>query len=338
MKKEVLLSIIIPMYNLESYICDGIESVLGAVGPMNSNDYEIIVVDDKSSDASIEAVKKNINIKNLKIIEKDNNSGVSDTRNTGLKESSGKYVAFFDGDDKLSPEIYYKAINKLASSRADFLIFYSCEILNNGMICKSKYDYSKFSFATDLLSEYLNDKISMSVCDKVYRRDFLIDHKIEFDNTLFYGEDVIYNLCVLNYTNNVAFLDEVGYLYLQRESSAMHVYKNKMLGLASIANNIPTDVKKKLKNNYLYDFENFKIIEVFKTIHAVSRCVNKYNKKIISEDLKEVIDKEILKYVLHSKKFGIFYKVESFNIYVFGIKFHLKIFKLYDLLKSLIRH
>lgn len=338
MKKEVLLSIVVPMYNLENYVCDGIKSILEAVGSMSNDDYEIILVDDKSSDDSIEVVKNNFNIKNLKLIEKDSNSGVSDTRNVGVKESSGKYVAFFDGDDKLSPEIYFKAVKKLISSGADFLIFNSCEILNNGIVCKSKYDYSKFSFDTDLLSEYLNDKISMSVCDKVYRKDYLINHKIEFDNTLFYGEDVVYNLCAFNYTNNIVFLDEVGYFYFQRESSAMHVYKSKMLNLASIANNIPTDVKKNLENNYLHDLEDFKIIEVFKTVHAVSRCVNKYNKKIIAKDLEEVIDKSILKSVLHSKKFGIFYKVESFNIYVFGIKFHLKIFKFYDFLKSLIRH
>ena len=91
----MLLSIIIPIYNVEKYLQKCIESVLS----QDINDYELLLIDDSSTDNSLNIAKDYENRVNVKIIEKNKNSGLSDTRNIGLKEANGKYILFLDSDD-----------------------------------------------------------------------------------------------------------------------------------------------------------------------------------------------------------------------------------------------
>ena len=87
-------SVIIPLYNKENFIENTIKSVLN----QSFTDFELIVVDDCSTDRSLNIVKEIINNK-IRIINHDLNSGLSSSRNTGITNSRGNYIAFLDADD-----------------------------------------------------------------------------------------------------------------------------------------------------------------------------------------------------------------------------------------------
>lgn len=94
------VSIIVPIYNVEQYI----EECLNSIYNQELADFEVLCIDDKGNDKSIEKVRKFVsinNITNLKIIEHNENKGVSEARNTGIKNAKGKYICFLDSDDML---------------------------------------------------------------------------------------------------------------------------------------------------------------------------------------------------------------------------------------------
>lgn len=96
--KQPLISIIIPAYNAESFISDAIRSVLA----QDEQRYEILVIDDGSTDKTIEVVHA-ITDQRLRLLQQSSNQGASAARNRGLKEARGEYLAFLDADDSWSP-------------------------------------------------------------------------------------------------------------------------------------------------------------------------------------------------------------------------------------------
>lgn len=98
--KEVELSIIIPAYNIESYISACIESVLDQ--DISETEYELIIINDGSSDKTLSVIKKYDSIENIRIIDQINR-GLSEARNIGVKHAKGKYIWFIDGDDTITP-------------------------------------------------------------------------------------------------------------------------------------------------------------------------------------------------------------------------------------------
>ena len=91
----MFISVIVPVYNVEKYLDKCLESLLN----QHYSDMEIVVVDDKSTDGSLNIAKKYEKYTNVKVIAKEKNSGLSDTRNVGIKESCGQYIMFLDSDD-----------------------------------------------------------------------------------------------------------------------------------------------------------------------------------------------------------------------------------------------
>ena len=91
----MFISVIVPVYNVEKYLDKCLESLLN----QHYSDMEIVVVDDKSTDGSLNIAKKYEKHTNVKVVAKEKNSGLSDTRNVGIKESCGQYIMFLDSDD-----------------------------------------------------------------------------------------------------------------------------------------------------------------------------------------------------------------------------------------------
>lgn len=121
----MILSIIIPLYNKEEYIKDTIESVLS----QDFTDYEVLVINDGSTDNSLSVVES-INNQHIRIIDK-NNEGVSATRNRGLSEAQGEYICFLDADDHLCPGAF-EEFNRMRKESG------KCEILIGSFIEKDE--------------------------------------------------------------------------------------------------------------------------------------------------------------------------------------------------------
>lgn len=116
-KAKPMVSIITPTYNAESFIIDTIESVLS----QSYSDWEMIVIDDHSTDHTVEVVKKMIKQdQRIRLIERTKNEGPARTRNAGLREAIGRYIAFLDSDDQWLPEKLATQVAFMESTDASF--------------------------------------------------------------------------------------------------------------------------------------------------------------------------------------------------------------------------
>lgn len=205
-------SIIIPIYNVEKFLTDCLDSLL--CQDISEDEYEIICVNDGSQDNSAEIVRRYMEQHiNIKLIEQDN-SGVCKARNKGFEVATGFYVWFVDSDDIVASNCLGKIYNEMQKSQADIFEF-------DYRICEENY-----KFKPETVHFKINGKnkpgSSGSGCMSVCRRDYLIENKIVFNPELSYGEDYLwafqtkYRKHVSIYTNSAL------YIYRQHRGSAMH--------------------------------------------------------------------------------------------------------------------
>ena len=206
--KEIKFSIIIPVYNIEKYIHKCVNSIL----EQNYSNYEIIVVNDGSTDASDKVIQE-FTDSNIKIINKSN-GGLSSARNEGLKYISGEYIWFVDGDD-------YIEKNALA-------------ILNN-YLQEDKYDIISFRYYKEyenkkiLQVDKINNKdrlqyplVNTSACTKIFRASFWAENNFLFDEGKIY-EDLSLIPFILSKGKKVKFIEEALYSYSYRDNSIMNL-------------------------------------------------------------------------------------------------------------------
>ncbi len=180
----MFLSIVIPIYNKEEYLSDCIDSCLNQ--DLSADDYEIICVNDGSIDKSQEILNRYQAVNtNLRVISQDN-GGLSKARNTGLKAAGGDYVWFLDADDFIASNCLGTLKEKSMSSGNDYIKFGVYHFWDN---LSSEEEKKKNSH--DLIAEF--DTSDAYATLAIYRRDFLNQYKICFDDTIrAYGEDTFF--------------------------------------------------------------------------------------------------------------------------------------------------
>lgn len=227
MEREILLSIIIPVYNVQDYIGKCLNSLITV-----DERIEIFVVDDGSPDNSSEIVKDIMkNYSNIHYIHKEN-GGVSSARNLGIALSKGKYIGFVDGDDYVD-ELY---LSKLLEY---------IETIDFDLLCFNYYlTYDKYETKINLLNEEslsldenagfnwyihknMDEKIKQFCLNKLYKSAILKKNKIEFPVGQSVGEDFLFNIEYLQYCKKIVFKEDTLYHYYQRETSVMRTYNKK---------------------------------------------------------------------------------------------------------------
>lgn len=215
------LSVIVPVYNLENYVSRTLDSLLSI---RFSHDYEIIVVNDGSTDGS-EAVIAGYQEKTDRIrLYSPENRGLPAARNYGISKAVGEYITFVDGDDTVDPDFFERAVDELDSGGYDFVQG------NFRLIYEDREDYWKYvdrdmelSDRKEMLGRYLDVKltpIGYSVCGKVFRSEIV--RQVCFNLALKYGEDLQYVFDVLLMANRIKLLKDVSINYYQRETSIVH--------------------------------------------------------------------------------------------------------------------
>lgn len=196
------LSFIIPVYNGEKYISRCLKSVF-------SQDYpylEIIIIDDGSSDNSVEIIKKSILLYNKKnyntIIISQKNAGVSQARNKGINVSTSDYIAFLDQDDYILPNFCKKFMSEVKSIPYDMVI--------GGFIRKNKNNKT-----TRIMKANNSDWSKFCLTypwARIIRRAFLISNNILFKNTTI-GEDIYFDLISYSHTKNIKMIPDCLYVW-----------------------------------------------------------------------------------------------------------------------------
>ena len=185
-----LLSVILPAYNCESYLTQTLESVLSQL----TDDCELIVVDDGSSDATAEILKQYEGVKeNLQIACRDH-AGVSGARNHGLDMARGEYVAFLDCDDCLEQGFLQKSLPLLEKQAGLYILGIERIHLEGNSEFWTVADRC-YDSVSDFADAYIRTRqlLIYSNCNKFYRRSFIEQAHLRFEEGVDFGEDRLFN-------------------------------------------------------------------------------------------------------------------------------------------------
>lgn len=210
----MLLSIVMPIYNAAFYLDRGISAILQS----NSAEFELILIDDGSSDDSSNVCRKySMNDTRVRFFQQ-NNKGLCVTRNTGIDFARGKYIWFIDADDIIAEENFDCLIEYLQHVDVDSVYCNYYRLTNNCLDWRSYYDIDiKRINDRDSIEkiDYLwgEKKITWAVWNCVYKRDLLIDNDIYFDVRLAHYEDGDFNLRVIQNAKTSSFFEKPIYIY-----------------------------------------------------------------------------------------------------------------------------
>lgn len=213
---SAILSIVIPVYNVKPYLDRCIISVLN----QNIDKIEVVLVDDGSTDGCDKICDDYSVYHNCISVVHKKNGGLSDARNVGIDNATGKYILFLDSDDYLKEQSLAPIVSFL-NDDVDILATNFCSI-ENGIINEISYtrvdgimtgkQYLKF--------QYKSRTMITSVVQNIYRRELLINNQLHFKKGI-YHEDEEWTPRVFEKANSVKFLDNQYYVYAIRENSIM---------------------------------------------------------------------------------------------------------------------
>lgn len=203
-ENNIDVSVIIPVYNVEKYIGECLDSVENQT---KKDGVEIICVNDGSKDKSPEILKKHAKKnKRIKIINQKN-KGVSAARNTGMKAAKGKYIMFVDSDDLLIPHAVEKAYQTAEKYDVDVVRF-SNKCFRDGRkidLNSFTYDESKVRVVQRKPNESPFKMLkTIMIWNKIYKREFLEKNNLTFKEGLTYAEDLVFNQISLPHVYKVA--------------------------------------------------------------------------------------------------------------------------------------
>ncbi len=208
MENQKVLSIIVPIYNAEKTIKRCVVSLL----EQTYKSLQILLINDGSTDNS-EKICKNLAEKDLRIeYYYKPNSGVSETRNFGLKLAKGEYITFVDSDDFVYSNCYEIALTHLINDRLDLIVFGFTSIEKNrtkDVIYQNIRLSSKKEIATYVAHNFESSIVSLP-WNKVYKKKYIID---EFSKNISLGEDLLFNICYFQRINNLQIINRVLYAY-----------------------------------------------------------------------------------------------------------------------------
>ncbi len=311
--KKNLLSIVIPAYNTGEYL----RRTLEVLTSQSYSEYEIIIVDDNSTDDTANIVDKFlVNNINIKYIKNKRNCGPGISRNIGFSYAEGEFITFLDSDDWPDLFAYETAINAMLNNpEYNVAIWGIKNEFNNSVSSEIRLDYSKhLSICKDVALLLLCNAISLDIRissylgSKMFRKGFLSANNIHFDNYKF--EDVEFTLKTLINSNHVLLLPNVYTHYYQREKSIVHSFdsshiddmfimiKNVYDNFHSFLPNqtIGSLVEKCTKNILNYMFNS--ISDVHKQKEFIKTITNKITELFSIEEILDYFDIERLKHIL----------------------------------------
>lgn len=231
MRKDKILSIILPIYNVEKYLKECITSIVKQID--DEDDVEIILVDDGSNDGCPqicdEYTKKYPYIKTFH----KKNGGLSDARNYGLNVAEGKYIYFLDSDDYIS-ENFLSTIKKELKNEIDIILFDGICVDENSNFMETKYDYKHYGLenkkiynSKELILNQLNTGKEMPtvVWLGIYRKEYIIENNLMFERGLIHEDELWTPKAFLN-AKSIIYINQSLYFYRIRNNSIMRSKDN----------------------------------------------------------------------------------------------------------------
>lgn len=314
---ELMLSVIIPMYNAENTIIRCLESIF----EIQNIEFEVIVVDDGSLDKGLALCEKQQTVrKNLKII-KQKNSGPSAARNNAIKQSRGKYIMFIDSDDWINWFELDKLINQININDYDTVMYNTYRFdKKNKRYYKDRFK-SEFSYGT---KEYLYTALVTTydlncIWNNLYSSQIIKENNLYFNENVKNGEDLLFNTKYFEKSNKGIYLDYKIYNYssnsqgitntffIEKFDDVDKTYTERMRIIKKYLNNdihIVTNVNK----NYVKVL--FKYIALSKKSgikdDVIEKKINNSNLyKIIQKYSDDLLATKLLKFMMRKKMYNV---------------------------------
>ena len=210
---KIKVSVIVPVFNNSEYIGATLDSIIN----QDFNSFEIIVIDDGSSDNSLEIIKSKLKSTDIpNTVFHQENQGVSAARNKGIELSNGQYLVFVDADDYITPN----HLKELYNCKTDFSLIQV--VKKQGNITSEPYVYpQEFISTKEFIEMELKMQIPFNFVQLMYKAAIIKNNSIKFPTDYIYGEDTYFALIALSFGDKIAISNEVTYHYIQHSSSAI---------------------------------------------------------------------------------------------------------------------
>lgn len=238
---NIKVSVIVPVYNSCEYIGSTLDSIIN----QDFTDFEVIVIDDGSTDNSLEIIRERLSSSSIlhEIIHQDN-MGVSSARNRGIEMANGDYMVFIDSDDCVRKN----HLSELYNGETDF-----------SLVQLVKKDGDKFSnphhFSKGLISchEFIKMELNMEMpfnfTQLMYKTSIIKDNSIKFNSEVIYGEDTEFALKALSFGEEISLSNEVTYYYNQHEQSAIRTSELRRFEVVKLFEDLAQFYKNQGKND-----------------------------------------------------------------------------------------
>lgn len=222
-----MVSIIVPVFNVENYLDECLDSILN----QTYKDIEIIAINDGSTDNSLHILNTyKDKFSSMKILNQEN-KGQAQARNAGLEYATGDFILFIDSDDLLDKFMIEKLVNRMNESNADIVMcsYYEYYEEKNRKLIERNYkiDDKKALTSNEVVDMILNYQIEGQLWNKLFRRDQLKDNNFYLENCR-YIEDIYPVFRMIVNSNRIAFVNEPLYFYRQRNTSTMKSKSKKL--------------------------------------------------------------------------------------------------------------
>ncbi len=299
-----VVSVIIPIYKVEEYIDRCIQSVLN----QTESDIEIILVDDGSPDRCPEICDSyQLKDNRIKVIHKKN-GGLASARNAGLDIATGKYIFFLDSDDWIDSNTLEELVRIAEEQDVDFVryrpMYANWPNHKDGELCDfgtengmkeglyTKDEIRKGLFPRMITTPQLTMGVVVAAWRSLYKKSFLDQYDIRFNNEVRYSEDSIFSAKVIYHTNRFYYLDGPRYYhYFFNKTSITKSFKkdrwNSCLQLMKVFD-------EEFSNKPDYDFSNQLVLQkIYSVMTALGQRGMIENKKERKQYCKEICDHEI---------------------------------------------
>ena len=213
------ISIIVPVYNVEKWI----EDCLQSIEEQSFGDFEMICLDDCSTDGSWSIVERYASLDpRIKLYRNDRNRGLSYTRNRGMSLASGKYILFVDSDDMIVSDTLDVVFDRAEKDQSDIVFFDYRHLFEGDVYRWQKADYINYNGlygiynGKKLFTKLEKEKrFEVPACFKLYRKDFLVDKGLVYYEKILQEDSLFSFLCMME-AERVSCVDRELYIYRKR--------------------------------------------------------------------------------------------------------------------------
>ena len=227
---KTVVSIIIPVYNAESYVAKCLGSIIAQMPLLPENTVEVICVDDGSKDRSLSILNKYaVDYEYIKAIHQEN-TGPAAARNAGLDIACGEWVWFVDSDDYVAEDALEAIFASLQGLSADICLFDAYEHRGGRISNWEHFDKAFDTFDSSIIQSiqrevlYSTKTLIAAPWDKVYRRRFLAENGLRFNESLRVLDDMFFNMKVFGVAERVVYSKKKIYHYIRNTESITASY------------------------------------------------------------------------------------------------------------------